>query len=460
VLPGHYLVASVDGIHESEYWDLSFAHSLQLTEQEWCERLLETYREAIKIRLMSEVPLGAFLSGGVDSASVVAMMAGLVDKPVTTCSIGFEQEEFNEIEYAREIAARFGTDHHERMVRADAVEVLESLVWHYDEPFADSSAVPTFYVSKAAREKVTVALSGDGGDENFAGYRRYYFDKRENSIRGILPAAVRQPVFGALAALYPKADWAPRIFRGKATFQNLARSPIEAYFRSVSAVHSELKERILHGDLRRELNGYDSQDVLRSYYDKADTADPLSRIQYVDIRTYLTDDILVKVDRASMANSLEVRAPILDHKFMELVASMPSSIKLKGIQGKYILKKALERLLPESVLYRKKMGFGVPLAKWFRNDLKELAHGIIFSRHGSSLLDKATVEHVWREHQSGLRDRSTELWTLLMFKLWERQFLKQAKIADCGLKRVHHEAHEGHEERDFLPQNTQMARSR
>jgi asparagine synthase (glutamine-hydrolysing) len=423
VLPGHYLVVSINGIRETEYWDLSFTHVLQLTEQKWCDRLLETYREAVSIRLMSEVPLGAFLSGGVDSSSVVAVMAGLVNNPVATCSIGFEEEEFNELEYAREIASRFKTAHHEHVVRADAVEVLENLVWHYDEPFADSSAVPTYYVSKAAREHVTVALSGDGGDENFAGYRRYYFDKRENSIRGILPAAVRQPVFGALAALYPKADWAPRIFRGKATFQNLARSPIEAYFRSVSAVHSELKEEIFNGDLRRELNGYDSLEVLRSYYNKADTADPLSRIQYVDVKTYLTDDILVKVDRASMANSLEVRAPILDHKFMELVASMPSSIKLKGINGKYIFKKTLERLLPESVLYRKKMGFGVPLAKWFRNDLKELAHGVIFSRHGSSLLDKATVEYVWQEHQCGLRDRGTELWTLLMFRLWERQFM-------------------------------------
>jgi asparagine synthase (glutamine-hydrolysing) len=434
VLPGHYLVASRDGIRETQYWDLSFAHSPQLTEQEWCERLLDVYRESVRIRLMSEVPLGAFLSGGVDSSSVVALMAGLVGKQVTTCSIGFEEEEFNEIDYAREVASRFKTNHHERMVRADAVEIVEDLVWHYDEPFADSSAVPTYYVSKAARESVTVALSGDGGDENFAGYRRYYFDKRENMIRGLLPATVRKPVFGTLASLYPKADWAPRIFRGKATFQNLARSPIEAYFRSVSAVHAELKERILHGDLCRQLGGYDSLDVLRYYYERADTKDPLSRIQYVDIKTYLTDDILVKVDRASMANSLEVRAPILDHKFMELAATMPSSMKLQGTNGKYIFKKALERMLPASVLYRRKMGFGVPLAHWFRNDLKDLAHSVILDRSDDPFLDQATVKHVWQEHQSGLRDRSTELWTLLMFKLWERQFMKTTKIADCGLR--------------------------
>jgi asparagine synthase (glutamine-hydrolysing) len=235
-----------------------------------------------------------------------------------------------------------------------------------------------------------------------------------------------------LASLYPKADWAPRIFRGKATFQNLARSPIEAYFRSVSAVHSELKERILHTDLRRQLGGYDSLNVLRYYYERADTKDPLSRIQYVDIKTYLTDDILVKVDRASMANSLEVRAPILDHKFMELAASMPSSIKLQGTNGKYIFKKALERMLPASVLYRRKMGFGVPLALWFRRDLKDLTHNVILDSRNDTFLNPATVKHVWQEHQSGLRDRSTELWTLLMFKLWERQFLKSAKPSDKG----------------------------
>ena len=423
VLPGHYLVVSQNGIRETEYWDLSFNQSLQLTEQAWCERLLETYREAVRIRLMSEVPLGAFLSGGVDSSSVVAVMAGLLNTPVTTCSIGFAEEEFNETDYAREIASRFKTDHHEHVVRADAVGIVEKLAWHYDEPFADSSSVPTYYVSKAAREHVTVALSGDGGDENFAGYRRYYFDKRENSIRGLLPAAIRQPIFRALASLYPKADWAPRIFRGKATFQNLARSPIEAYFRSVSALKSELKEQILHGDLRRQLGDYDSLDVLRSYYDKADTMDPISRIQYVDVKTYLTDDILVKVDRASMAHSLEVRAPILDHKLMELAATIPSSMKLRGMNGKYIFKKTLNEVLPRSVLNRKKMGFGVPLAQWLRNDLREFAHAVIFDQRQDSFLNDASVNAIWQEHQRGFRDRSTELWSILMFRLWQREFL-------------------------------------
>ena len=421
--PGHYLTVSERGLKEVEYWDLSFRDNEELSEQEWIERLLASYREAVRIRLMSDVPLGAFLSGGVDSSSVVAMMAEAKNGRLLTSSIGFEDEAFNELPYAREVARYFDTEHHEQIVRPDAVGIVEKLAWHYDEPFADSSAVPTYYVSKTAREHVTVALSGDGGDENFAGYRRYYFDQRENWLRSWLPSEVRRPVFGTLASLYPKADWAPRIFRGKATFENLARAPIEAYFRSVSAVQSSLKRELLHPDVMSHLASYDSLDVLRHYYDKADTEDTLSRIQYVDIKTYLTDDILTKVDRASMANSLEVRAPILDHKFMELAARIPSSLKLRGRVGKYIFKKTLEPLLPQSTLTRPKMGFAVPLARWFRHELKEMAHEVILGRHAEDFTEPRIVEKIWGEHQRGFRDRSTELWSLLMFRLWQRRFL-------------------------------------
>jgi asparagine synthase (glutamine-hydrolysing) len=426
ILPGHYLVVSANGLRETKYWDLSFAETDDLSEEKWCDKLLETLQEAVRIRLMSDVPLGAFLSGGVDSSSVVAIMQGAINGPVITSSIGFEEKDFNELPYARSVASQFGTDHHEQIVRPDAVGAVEKLAWHYDEPFADSSAVPTYYVSKTAREHVTVALSGDGGDENFAGYRRYYFDRRENVIRSWLPAGFREPVFGALASLYPKADWAPRIFRGKATFQNLARCPVEAYFRSVAACQPELKSDLFHGDIKRQLGNYDSLNVLRHYYEKADTDDLLSRIQYVDIKTYLTDDILAKVDRASMAVSLEVRAPILDHKFMELAARIPSSLKLRGVEGKYIFKRALACCLPNSVLYRKKMGFAVPLAEWFRGELKEIASEMILGGRSDDLLKQNTVERLWVEHQRGFRDRSTELWTLLMFRLWQRKFQMRA----------------------------------
>jgi asparagine synthase (glutamine-hydrolysing) len=423
--PAHYMVISESGLREVEYWDISFGKTLTLSEEEWCARILELYRESVRIRLMSDVPLGAFLSGGIDSSSIVALMSELMGGSVTTSSIGFDEKEFDEIEYARMIASRFHTDHHEEIVRPDAAGIIEKLAWYYDEPFADSSAVPTYYVSKVARKHVTVALSGDGGDENFAGYRRYYFDRRENKVRAFLPFGVRQPIFGTLAALYPKADWAPRIFRGKATFESLACSPIEGYFRSVSAFRPALKAKFLHADVKQKLAGYDSMDVLRYYYEKADTKDPLSRIQYVDIKTYLTDDILVKVDRASMANSLEVRAPILDHKFMELVATIPPTLKLQGKNGKHIFKKSLKEVLPEEILYRKKMGFAVPLARWFRKDLKDMAYQAIFTDHKDGLFDPSTIEQIWKEHQSGLRDRATELWTLLMFRMWQREFLQK-----------------------------------
>ncbi len=425
VLPGHYLVVSEKGVREVEYWDISFANVLKFSEKEWCEKLLETYREAVRIRLISDVPLGAFLSGGIDSSSVVALMSKLKEEPVLTSSIGFDEQEFNELNYARDVASRFNTDHHEKIVRPDAVGIVEKLAWHYDEPFADSSAIPTYYVSKVARENVTVALSGDGGDENFAGYRRYYFDKRENMLRAFVPTGMRRPIFSTLASLYPKADWAPRIFRGKATFEALACSPLEGYFRSMSAFRPALKAKLLHLDVIKELKRYDSMDVLRFYYEKADTGDPLSRIQYVDIKTYLTDDILVKVDRASMANSLEVRAPILDHKFMELASAIPSSLKLRGRNGKYILRKALADVVPKQILYRKKMGFGVPLTRWFRSELKEMAYDSIVTRNDNGLFNKSAVQQIWNQHQNGFRDRSTELWTLLMFQLWQQEFMKK-----------------------------------
>ena len=426
VMPGHYVVISQSGLKEVEYWDIHFGPTEGKTEAQWMDELLEVYREAVRIRLMSDVPLGAFLSGGVDSSSVVALMSELVAEPVITSSIGFREKEFNELDYARLVAKQFGTKHHEQIVDPDAVGILEKLAWHYDEPFADSSAIPTYYVSKVAREHVTVALSGDGGDEVFAGYRRYRLDANENRLRSLLPAAIRRPVFGLLAALYPKADWAPRFLRGKATFESLACDHVEGYFRAVSACRPEVKAKLIHQDVQRELKGYDTKDLFRRYYSRASTDDPLSRIQYLDIKTYLPDDILVKVDRASMAHSLEVRAPLLDHKLMELAAAMPSSIKIKGGEGKYILKKALEGKLPPNVLYRPKMGFGVPIAAWLRNELKEMASGLLLEQSSDGVLEKKGVEMMWREHQGGFRNRSTELWVLLMFRLW------QSKVRTIG----------------------------
>jgi asparagine synthase (glutamine-hydrolysing) len=421
--PAHYLVVTRDGVSEREYWDIDFSRPEERSEGEWCERLIEKLRAAVSCRLMSEVPLGAFLSGGVDSSTVVALMSEITKRPVVTASIGFTVEKYSEVEDARRFAAHVGADHHERIVNPDAVAVVEKLAWHYDEPFADSSAVPTFYVSQVAREFVTVALSGDGGDENFAGYRRYRFDAAENRVRGLLPAALRKPTFGALAALYPKADWLPRPLRAKTTLHNLSLDPAEAYFNSVYGALVRERDGLLSGDVTAELNGYSPFGVFRHHFDRARTNDALSRVQYVDIKTYLTDDILAKVDRASMAVSLEVRCPLLDHEFMELAARIPSRLKLKDGAGKYILKRAVSRVLPPEVLTRRKQGFSIPLAEWLRGELRELATSALFDVN-DDLLNRASVERLWRQHQSGLSDFSRPLWAILMFRLWQRQFAR------------------------------------
>ncbi len=418
--PAHYLSVDARGIREVPYWDLSFKEPQDLGEAEWRERLIDEYRTAVKVRLVSDVPLGAFLSGGVDSSSVVALM-NEVQRPVTTCSIGFTEESYNEAAEAKEFATSLGADHHEEIISPRAVDIIEKLAWHYDEPFADSSAVPTYYVSQIARRHVTVALSGDGGDENFAGYRRYKFDVRENLMRSVLPLRIRRAVFGPLSQLYPKADWAPRIFRAKTTLESLSRSAVEGYFNTMSSCPPAMKAKLLGPQVRQALNGYDSMDVLRHHYERADTDDPLSRILYVDIKTYLVDDILTKVDRASMANSLEVRCPLLDHQLMESIARIPSGLKLHHGAGKYIFKKSLEPVLPSEILQRRKWGFGVPLAKWFRTDLKEFTQNAVFAAP-DHYLDYEFLGNCWKQHQRGQRDWSSMFWTVLMFKTWQRVF--------------------------------------
>ncbi|HWR17306.1 MAG TPA: asparagine synthase (glutamine-hydrolyzing) [Terriglobales bacterium] len=421
VLPGHFVVVSRDGLREKSYWTLSFGQVEQRSEDEWCEVLQHLLCDATRVRLMSEVPLGAFLSGGVDSSAVVANMSRLMNDPVVTCSIGFEEAKFDESEYARTVANLFKTNHNEQIVRANAVDIMDKLVWHYDEPFSDSSAVPTYYVSKVARERVTVALGGDGGDESLAGYRRYKLDMYENKMRSMLPYGFRRALFGPLGRWYPALSWAPRVFRGKATFQSLSRTPLEGYFNSISTFRPHEKAELLSGDMQRKLAAYDTISVLQKHYDEAGTDDPLSRIQYTDIKTYLPDDILAKVDRASMAVSLEVRAPLLDHHVIEALARMPSNLKLKNGEGKYIFKKSLEKTLPHDVLYRPKMGFAIPLARWFRKELKELAYEAIFSLN-DGILNRRHVEKIWKQHQSGRVDRSPQLWSLLMYSKWKQTF--------------------------------------
>jgi asparagine synthase (glutamine-hydrolysing) len=427
VMPGHYLVATESGLRETCYWDLSYANVERHSESEWCERLRHQLCEATRVRLMSEVPLGAFLSGGIDSSSVVAMMSHLMKREVVTCSISFNEKKYDEARYARQVSKLFATNHHEEAVEPNALEIVDKLAWHYDEPFADSSAIPTYYVSKIARRHVTVALGGDGGDESFAGYRRYKLDHYENRLRGRVPASLRRAVFAPLGRCYPALAWAPRVFRAKATFQSLARSPLEGYFNSISYFRPDEKMALFTPEFRQRLADYNSIDVIRHYYDRADTDDLLSKIQYVDLKTYLTDDILTKVDRASMAVSLEVRAPFLDHRLLECAASIPSSLKLRGGTGKFILKKALEPQLPNDILYRPKQGFAIPLGLWFKRDLKEMAREIILGQR-DGILDHRFLEKIWDQHQKGQHDRSALLWCTLMFRKWHQLFARQGTL--------------------------------
>jgi asparagine synthase (glutamine-hydrolysing) len=417
VLPGHFVKISGRDLRETCYWDLQFHEDQSPTESEWIQQFLEQFEEAVRIRLMSEVPLGAFLSGGLDSSAVVAMMSRIMDQPVRTATIGFREGAFDESGFAREVADFLRTDHYEQTVTAEQISTVEKLAWHYDEPFSDSSALPTYYVSKVARDRVTVALSGDGGDENLVGYRRYILDAMENRVRRYLPGALRKTVFGPLAMIYPKLDWAPQFLRARATFEGLACDPVESSFESASIFRRRDKRRVLSPDLASGLQGYSTLDLFRRYYNSAGTEDAISRIQYVDIKTYLTDDILVKVDRASMAVSLEVRCPLLDHKVMELLARMPSSLKLRAGTGKYLFKKAMEPHLPHSTIYRTKMGFSIPLADWFRKGMRDYAH-ILIVQKPDPFLSTAFVNKIWDQHQSGVRDRSAQLWNILMFRLW------------------------------------------
>ena len=407
-----------------KYWDVPF-NPIAISERDAEEELIARLREAVKIRLVAEVPLGAFLSGGVDSGAVVAMMAELSDDPVNTCSIAFQDPRFNEVEYARIVAERYHTHHSVETVDPDDFSLLDKLAALYDEPYADSSALPTYRVCELARKRVTVALSGDGGDENLAGYRRYKFHMMEEKMRSLLPLGLRRPLFGLLGSLYPKLDWAPRMFRAKSTFEALARDSVDGYFHSVSLLGDRLRGRLFSTSFMRELQGYRAVEVLRKHAAQSPTDDPLSLVQYLDMKTYLPGDILTKVDRASMAHALEVRVPLLDHKFVEWTSGLPSGYKLKDGEGKYIFKKALSPHLPEDILYRPKMGFAVPLASWFRGPLKDrLRQSILGARMlESGYFNPQFLAHLVDEHQAGRRDYSAPLWSLLMFDA----FLKNAQ---------------------------------
>ena len=416
------------------YWDLRFTLDSRLSAAEAERELVERIRESVRLRMVAEVPLGAFLSGGVDSSAVVAMMAGLSSAPVNTCSIGFEDPAFNESAFAQMVADRYATNHRLEVVRSDDFDLVDTLAGLYDEPFADSSAIPTYRVCELARKHVTVALSGDGGDEMMGGYRRYRQHLQGDRLRSAFPSGLRAPLFGLLGRVYPKADWAPRVFRAKSTFEDLARSSVAAYFNEMSILRAPVRHALYSPRLKAELGGYDASQLFERHAQNharlSGLDDPLALIQYLDVKTYLVGDINTKVDRASMAHGLEVREPLMDHPLVEWLATLPSHLKVQGQVGKQIFKKAMEPHLPNDVLYRPKMGFAVPLARWFRGPLKDRLHQALLSERllDTGWFERACLQDLLAAHQSGARDHSAPLWSLLMFEA----FLRNAGEASAG----------------------------
>jgi len=418
--PASYLLCSLDG-GEPEvrtYWDLRMAPDVTVPETEWVEQLDHLLHEAVRLHLVADVPVGAFLSGGLDSSTVAACMARSTSGPIKTFSIGFDEADYDELRYARMVANRYGTDHFELVVKPDVMEILPRLAWQLDEPFADASAVPTYCVSRITRDHVTVALSGDGGDENYAGYQRYVDAVRFHDRIDRAPLSLLKPI-----ARWAGARRAPGA-RGREFLQAHGMSPIDRYARMLTYQTPETLAGLLSDDAMAEIDLGGPQRALRRLAERAGTDDYLSTLQYVDVHHYLPEDILTKVDRMTMLTSLEARVPLLDHVVMEHAARIPARLKLRDGTGKYILKEAMRRHLPAEMLSRRKMGFGVPLAQWFRKDLKDFARDILLDprTRQRGILRPERVAQLLDVHQAGTRDYSSQLWSLICFEQWCRQW--------------------------------------
>ncbi len=422
--PGHYLMVRDGKVEVQQYWRLRYHPKLKLTEGQLCEELLARLRETVRLRMISDVPLGAFLSGGIDSSTVVALMSEVSSGPVKTFSIGFEEETYNELPYARMVAERYATDHHEFIVKPEALVVLPELVWHYNEPYADSSAIPTYYLAKMTREYVTVALNGDAGDENFAGYERHLaavlaarYDRLPRMFRAGLERTVALlPAGGHVRSLYR---------RGKRFMAAVLKEPRRRYAQWCSVFTNEWKAELYTPAFREAVGPNDSVDLILEIYGRFQDEDFLDATLGVDVTMYLADDLLVKVDIASMAHSLEARSPLLDHVFMEWAASIPSRLKLSGRTQKYLFKKAVGRLLPVAVIARPKMGFHVPLDRWFRRELKDMAYDTLLSRRSveRGLFRADVIELMLNEHTQGRGKWDANLWSLLFLELWFQRFI-------------------------------------
>lgn len=416
--PGHTLLLGPDGHGEPRrYWDLRFSDDGPRDESTAVDMLQERLDTSVEAHMIADVPLGAFLSGGVDSSSVVAAMARHSERPVHTCSIRFGNPVFDESLHAQQVADLVGAEHRVESVDIDDLDLIARLPALYDEPFADSSALPTTRLCGIARRSVTVALSGDGGDEAFAGYGWYAGHATRERLRRRVPAPLRGPVFGAIAATLGDADGPGRRARWARGWQRVAEGGSAGFTASTMITTASQRDALYSPALKRELAGYRAETVVADHARRADTDDPLALAQFIDFQLYLPGDILTKVDRASMAHSLEVRVPLLDHRLLEWAATLPASLKLQDGEGKYVLKKAAERRLPKEILYRRKMGFSIPLAEWFRGPLRPRAEALAESDVllDSGLIRAEAVAGLVRAHVAGQADHSTLLWALLMF---------------------------------------------
>jgi asparagine synthase (glutamine-hydrolysing) len=423
--PGHWLRWKNGEIETERYWQPVFSKKIKVSEAEAEEETLRILRESTRLRMISEVPLGAFLSGGVDSSVVVALMAEASEKPIKTFSIGFEEQDFSELKYAKRVAEHVGAEYHEFIVKPDALEILPTLVEHYGEPYADSSAIPTYYVSKETRKYVTVALNGDGGDESFAGYERHAAMRIAETYHR-LPEVLRKTLIETPINLIPTSEIERSRVRDVKRFLQAASLPkTERYFRWMSTFNREAKKDLYTENFSRKIANNNPSQLLEKWFVKANGSGILDTTLLTDQMTYLPNDLLVKVDIASMANSLEARSPFLDHHVIEYAASLPENIKAKKTETKSFLKKIAARLVPREVVYRRKMGFGVPIGKWFRGEMKDFARGILLSEKSLNrgIVRSEMIEKYVREHTNAERDHAFQLWTLLMLELWFQRFI-------------------------------------
>jgi asparagine synthase (glutamine-hydrolysing) len=425
--PAHTLTvrAAELGAAPRRYWRLRVEPDHRPTADEWQEAVRAKVSEAVRLHLIADVPVGAFLSGGVDSSIVVASAAGAGRGPMQTFSIGFREESFSELPYARQVAERFGTRHTEEIVTPDAVSLLDDLAWFYDEPFADSSAIPTFLVARLAARSVKVALSGDGGDEAFGGYARYAHDLKEAAVRRRLPQWFRRRVLGPLARVWPKADWLPRRLRAKTLLTNLSLDAGAAYANTLSVCRPPLRRGLLAPDVAATLNGHRPGRLIETDYATAPAEDALGGMMAADVGTILPDDFLVKVDRASMAHGLEVRPPLLDHELMELAARIPAGWKVRGGETKWVLKEAFRSRLPDAAVNRPKRGFELPIDAWLRGPLRDTFEaGVLDTRaRVRDFVDQATARKLYRAHLSGTGHHGGVLWALLVLARWADRHL-------------------------------------